>query len=591
MCGIVGCVGKLDVRDYLMQGLRVLDYRGYDSAGVAFIENEKIEVFKSLGSVDILDKKTKKNILSNIGIGHTRWATHGVPNDINSHPHLSNSGQFVLVHNGVIENYKEIKVKLIEKGYSFISETDSEVIVNLIDYHYKKTKNVLETLEHASKILRGSYAISLLYKDEPNTLYFYKKQSPLMIGLCEKASLLASDATPMIKMTKRFIDLKDDQYGYLKAGEAHVFQNKKEVEPEVSTKDPELLIRDLKGYPHFMLKEIDEIDAVINRLIDLYARDGCYCFDPKLIEDLKNADDIVFIACGTSYHASLVGAKYFENIGKHAYVHVASEFGYYPKKNGENTVYVLLSQSGETADSIRCQKYLNEQHKKILVITNTRGSTLERNATYPLALDAGVEISVASTKVYSAMVTVLVLLAGAVVNQPDAVKQLRDVARSIMTIKARKDEFKNVALKIKNATSLFYLGRGYDYITALEASLKLKETSYIHSEAFPGGEIKHGPIALITEKTPVIIFISDPITADAMRNNAKEIESRGAKVYIVSSENLKQEGDAIVVDDSSAYLSPLIKSVVAFYLAYFVSSAKGLDVDKPRNLAKAVTVE
>lgn len=591
MCGIVGCVGKLDVRDYLMQGLRVLDYRGYDSAGVAFIENEKIEVFKSLGSVDILDKKTKKNILSNIGIGHTRWATHGVPNDINSHPHLSNSGQFVLVHNGVIENYKEIKVKLIEKGYSFISETDSEVIVNLIDYHYKKTKNVLETLEHASKILRGSYAISLLYKDEPNTLYFYKKQSPLMIGLCEKASLLASDATPMIKMTKRFIDLKDDQYGYLEAGEAHVFQNKKEIEPEVSTKDPELLIRDLKGYPHFMLKEIDEIDAVINRLIDLYARDGCYCFDPKLIEDLKNADDIVFIACGTSYHASLVGAKYFENIGKHAYVHVASEFGYYPKKNGENTVYVLLSQSGETADSIRCQKYLNEQHKKILVITNTRGSTLERNATYPLALDAGVEISVASTKVYSAMVTVLVLLAGAVVNQPDAVKQLRDVARSIMTIKARKDEFKNVALKIKNATSLFYLGRGYDYITALEASLKLKETSYIHSEAFPGGEIKHGPIALITEKTPVIIFISDPITADAMRNNAKEIESRGAKVYIVSSENLKQEGDAIVVDDSSAYLSPLIKSVVAFYLAYFVSSAKGLDVDKPRNLAKAVTVE
>ena len=296
MCGIVGCVGKLDVRDYLMQGLRVLDYRGYDSAGVAFIENEKIEVFKSLGSVDNLDKKTKKNILSNIGIGHTRWATHGVPNDINSHPHLSNSGQFVLVHNGVIENYKEIKVKLIEKGYSFISETDSEVIVNLIDYHYKKTKNVLETLEHASKILRGSYAISLLYKDEPNTLYFYKKQSPLMIGLCEKASLLASDATPMIKMTKRFIDLKDDQYGYLKAGEAHVFQNKKEIEPEVSTKDPELLIRDLKGYPHFMLKEIDEIDAVINRLIDLYARDGCYCFDPKLIEDLKNADDIVFIA-------------------------------------------------------------------------------------------------------------------------------------------------------------------------------------------------------------------------------------------------------------------------------------------------------
>lgn len=591
MCGIVGCVGKLDVRDYLMQGLRVLDYRGYDSAGVAFIENEKIEVFKSLGSVDNLDKKTKKNILSNIGIGHTRWATHGVPNDINSHPHLSNSGQFVLVHNGVIENYKEIKVKLIEKGYSFISETDSEVIVNLIDYHYKKTKNVLETLEHASKILRGSYAISLLSKDEPNTLYFYKKQSPLMIGLCEKASLLASDATPMIKMTKRFIDLKDDQYGYLKAGEAHVFQNKKEIEPEVSTKDPELLIRDLKGYPHFMLKEIDEIDAVINRLIDLYARDGCYCFDPKLIEDLKNADDIVFIACGTSYHASLVGAKYFENIGKHAYVHVASEFGYYPKKNGENTVYVLLSQSGETADSIRCQKYLNEQHKKILVITNTRGSTLERNATYPLALDAGVEISVASTKVYSAMVTILVLLAGAVVNQPDAVKQLRDVARSIMTIKARKDEFKNVALKIKNATSLFYLGRGYDYITALEASLKLKETSYIHSEAFPGGEIKHGPIALITEKTPVIIFISDPITADAMRNNAKEIESRGAKVYIVSSENLKQEGDAIVVDDSSAYLSPLIKSVVAFYLAYFVSSAKGLDVDKPRNLAKAVTVE
>lgn len=347
----------------------------------------------------------------------------------------------------------------------------------------------------------------------------------------------------------------------------------------------------LNGYPHFMLKEIEEIDVVIDKLIDLYAKDGHYHFDQALIEDLKNAEDIVFVACGTSYHASLVGARYFENIGKNTQVHIASEFGYYPRKSSDKSVYILLSQSGETADSLRCQRYLKEHNKKVLVVTNTRGSTLDKEATHTILLEAGPEISIASTKVFSSMVASLALLVGALVDDPKTINDLQDAARKIKALKSRKEEFKNVALKIKGANDLFYLGRGYDYITALESSLKLKETSYVHSEAFPGGEIRHGPIALVTEETPVIIFISDPISAEAMRSSAKEIKDRGVNVYVISSDSLKQKGDAIVIDDSPVYLSPLMKSVVAFYLAYFVSSAKGLDVDKPRNLSKAVTNE
>ncbi len=591
MCGIVGCVGKLNVRGYLINGLHDLDYRGYDSAGVAFVEDREIKIFKFRGSVDNLDNKTPKNIISNIGIGHTRWATHGEPNDVNSHPHLSNSGKFSLVHNGVIENYKEIKRKLSEQKFYFVSETDSEVIVNLIDFYFKETNDVLKALALASKELHGSYAIALVYQDDPTKLYFFKNKSPLLIGVCDGSSLLASDAAPMIKLTKKFIDLDDGQYGYVTKDEQHIFMNGKEIKPEFSTKEADLLVKDLKGYPHYMLKEIDEIDTVIKRLIDNYFDANRFVFDPKLIEAIDNADTIVFIACGTSYHASLIGARYFENIGKNAQVYIASEFGYYPKKSDKKTFYIMLSQSGETADLIRCHKILKLENKDVLVITNTKGSSLERNATYSLLLYAGLEVAVASTKAYAAMVALLAILTAAIVDNKELIDDLKDVIKSIQILKERKEEVRQIALKVKDSTDLFYLGRGFDYDLSMEASLKLKEVSYIHSESFPGGELKHGPIALISKNTPVVVFISDKITAEAMRGNIKEVESRGAMVFTVVSESLKKPEDTISVPDSKVCLSPLVKSVIGFYLAYYVASEKGLNVDKPRNLAKSVTVE
>jgi glucosamine--fructose-6-phosphate aminotransferase (isomerizing) len=593
MCGIVGCVGKIDVRDYLLKGLHSLDYRGYDSAGVAFIEDEEIAIFKCRGSVDKLDEKVKYDVKSNIGIGHTRWATHGIPNDINSHPHLSNDGKFSLVHNGVIENYKEIKKRLICEGFTFASETDSEVVVNLVEYCFNKTKDVLKALDMISEELKGSYALAILYAGEPDKLYFYKNQSPLLLGVAKGVSLLASDPVPMIEYTNKFIDLDDGQYGYLKSNEHHVYKDGKEIETKLSEKKIDLLTKDKKGYAHYMLKEIDEIDEVIQHLMDNYFDGNVYKFDPDLLAALKAADTIVFIACGTSYHASLVGSVYFEKIGKNSQVYIASEFGYYPKTRNRNVFYIMLSQSGETADLVRCMNLLKADNRDVLVITNTMGSTLQRMAKYSLYLYAGLEVSVASTKAYSAMVSILALLTSAMGDTTNTIDDLIKVKEIVTSLKTdnMKNAVHNIALEVKDFHDLYFLGRGYDYYLALEASLKLKEISYIHSEAFPGGELKHGPIALISQDVPVVVFISDKDTAEPIRGNIKEVESRGAKVYTVVSESLKEDGDTFVVPDSAKYLSPLVKSVIGFYLAYYVSLERGLEVDKPRNLAKAVTVE
>lgn len=590
MCGIVGCIGKIDVRDYLMEGLYALDYRGNDSAGIAFIENEKIEVSKYHGPIANLDSNTKRNLETNIGIGHTRWATHGVPNDLNAHPHLSNSKQFALAHNGSIENYKEFKNKLIGHGFSFLSETDSEVIVNLIEFYYRETPDILKVLNRIEKEMHGSYAIALLNNNEPNKIFFLKKQSPLIVGICEGVTLLASDAAPMIKKTGKFIDLEDGQYGYIEENGYQIFKNNQKSEAVFSKKEAELLTRNLDGYPHFMLKEIEEITKALMRLVGNYYVDNHYQFDLELLKEIAEAETIVFVACGTSYHASLVGARYFESIGKNAHVYIASEFAYYPKKSNQKTFYIMLSQSGETADLVKCQKLLQCEGKDILVITNTKGSILERNAKYSLLLYAGLEVAVASTKAYASMVALLALLIGGLKQNPQIVKDLKRCMEIISHLNEQKEETHQLALKIKDASSLFYLGRGYDYDLALEASLKLKEATYIHSEAFPGGELKHGPIALITDDIPVIIFISDPHTAEVMRSNAKEVESRGAKVFVISSENLKDPDDAIVVADCPIYLAPLVKCTIGFYIAYYVALEKGLNVDKPRNLAKAVTV-
>ena len=591
MCGIVGCAGLKDPRKFIIDGLKTLDYRGYDSAGLAFLTNS-ISIYKEVGTVDKLDSIVPHDIFANVAIGHTRWATHGVPTKKNSHPHLSYLEQFALVHNGIIENYLEIKKDLIDKGISFKSDTDSEVILNLIEYYYQNYQDVLTAINQVMHVIKGSYAINLIHKGEER-IYVMKNASPLLIGYKEGFTLSSSDASPMIEYTDQFIELDDLEYGYIDKSNYVLFDiNGKKVDKSLTTKDATLIRHSLNGYEHYMIKEIEEIEPIIKRFESTYIKDNEYLFNKEMINKLKESDHIIFLGCGTSYHASLVGGRYFEECGTPTATYIASEWAFHPMFPGKKPFIILLSQSGETADVIHCLKIIEERHYESLIITNSKGSSLERRCTYSLLLNAGVEVSVASTKAYVAQVTALLLLVDAVF--PGFMKKdaLNKACQSIADIRiSHKSHVKMIAEEIKESKDLFYLGRGYDYYLSLEASLKLKEISYIHSEAIAGGELKHGPIALIEKGTPVIVFITDKETASSMRGNVEEVKSRGAKVYIVSTKGLAKSNDTIVIDDFDSYLSCIIVSSIAFYLAYFVSKLKGYNVDKPRNLAKSVTVE
>ena len=592
MCGIVGSIGLRRPREYVGNGLKMLDYRGYDSAGVAYFDNG-IKIYKDVGSVEHLLGIVPKNIKTNIMIGHTRWATHGAPNKNNTHPHISFHKKICLVHNGVIENYKELKSFLLEKGYGFYGETDSEVVANLVDYYYLETKDVKKAIEKVISLLKGSYAICLFDSDSENDLYIFKKGSPLVVGLGKGFKMVASDASPMVEYTTDFLELSDLEYGIINKDKVTIYdKDGNEVTKETIHKDIELISHDLKGYPHYMLKEIEEIPQTVNRIIDNYFQNDEFQFDNDLLNDLNESDHIIFIGCGTSYHAGLVGGRYFEKYDKSASRFIASEWAFHPTFPGQKPFIILISQSGETADLIHCLKIIKEHNLKNLIITNTGGSTLDRNCDYSILLHSGIEVSVASTKAYVAQVALFAMLAAALQNDKQVVKDLKQSIDVINDIQGNfKPIIKSVAEEIKDKKNIFYLGRSFDYFLSLEASLKLKEISYIHSEAVPGGELKHGPIALIEEGLPVIVFITDPETAPSMRGNIEEVKSRGAKVYVIATEALAKEGDTIVVKNYAFYLSSVAISSIAFYLAYYVSLAKGLNVDKPRNLAKSVTVE
>ena len=592
MCGIVGAVGFISPKEYVFKGLKMLDYRGYDSAGVAYFDNG-IEIYKDVGSVEHLLSIVPEKIETNIMIGHTRWATHGAPTKLNTHPHLSFRKKICLVHNGVIENYKELKSFLREKGYSFYGETDTEVVANLIEYYYLQSGDILETIKLVKSLLKGSYAITFFTNDDNNTLYVLKKASPLVIGLGHNFNLVASDASPMIEYTNEFIELDDGEFGYLNNKDVAIFNKKgQEIQKETISKDVELISHDLKGYPHYMLKEIEEIPQTVKRLISYYYQKGKFQFDEKLVQLLKESDHIIFIGCGTSYHASLVGGRYLEKYNKSVSRFIASEWAFHPTYPGKNPFIIMISQSGETADLIHCLKIIKEHNLNNLIITNTGGSTLDRNCMFSLLLHSGVEVSVASTKAYVAQVTLLAMLAASLTKDKSVIDDLK---QSLDVVYDIQDHYKPLIMKIadelKDKKNIFYLGRSYDYFLSLEASLKLKEISYIHSEAIPGGELKHGPIALIEKGLPVIVFITDPDTASSMRGNIEEVKSRGARVYTISTKKLSRPEDAIMVEDYAYYLSSVAISSIAFYLAYFVALAKGLNVDKPRNLAKSVTVE
>lgn len=592
MCGIVGAVGFISPKEYVFKGLKMLDYRGYDSAGVAFFNNG-IQIYKDVGSVEHLLSIVPETIDTNIMIGHTRWATHGAPTKHNTHPHLSFHKKICLVHNGVIENYKELKSFLLEKHYSFYGETDTEIIANLIEYYYLEKGDIIETIKIVMTLIKGSYAFTFFTSEDANTLYVIKKASPLVIGLGQGFNLVASDASPMIEHTNEFIELDDLEFGVVRKDKVVIYnKNGQEIKKDAIAKDVELISHDLKGYPHYMIKEIEEIPQTVKRLISTYYQKGKYQFDPELIKDLKESDHIIFIACGTSYHAGLVGGRYFEKYDKSASRFIASEWAFHPTYPGKKPFIIMISQSGETADLIHCLKIIKEHNLKNLIITNTGGSTLDRNCMYSLLLHSGVEVSVASTKAYVAQVTLLAMLAASLNKDASLINDLRESLDVVYDIQ---DHYKPLIMKvadeIKDQKSLFYLGRSFDYFLSLEASLKLKEISYIHSEAIPGGELKHGPIALIEKGVPVIVFITDPETAASMRGNIEEVKSRGAKVYTIATKSLSRPEDTIMVEDYAYYLSSVAVSSIAFYLAYYVALAKGLNVDKPRNLAKSVTVE
>ena len=592
MCGIVGAVGFISPKEYVFKGLKMLDYRGYDSAGVAYFDNG-IQIYKDVGSVEHLLSIAPEKIDSNIMIGHTRWATHGAPTKLNTHPHLSFHGKICLVHNGVIENFKELRNFLRNEGYSFYGETDTEIIANLLEFYYIQKGDIVESIKTIMTLVKGSYAFTFFTSDDANTLYVIKKASPLVVGLGDGFNLVASDASPMIEYTNKFIELDDLEFGIVRKDKIAIFdKNGERVMKDTISKDVELISHDLKGYPHYMIKEIEEIPQTVKRLISTYYKNGKYQFDPRLIKDLDESDHIIFIACGTSYHAGLVGGRYFEKYDKSASRFIASEWAFHPTYPGKKPFIIMISQSGETADLIHCLKIIKEHNLKNLIITNTGGSTLDRNSMYSLLLYSGIEVSVASTKAYVAQVTLLAMLAAALGKDTKLIDDLTDSLDVIYDIQ---DHYKPLIMKvadeIKDKKNLFYLGRSFDYFLSLEASLKLKEISYIHSEAIPGGELKHGPIALIEKGIPVIVFITDPDTAPSMRGNIEEVKSRGAKVYTIATKSLSRPEDTIMVEDYAYYLSSVAVSSIAFYLAYYVALAKGLNVDKPRNLAKSVTVE
>lgn len=595
MCGIVGSVGEASLRKFIIEGLKSLEYRGYDSSGVAFLTQGQIQQFRIPGRIDDLHKEIPLHQTGQLGIGHTRWATHGEPNLNNTHPHHSNKGTFYLVHNGVIDNYRFIKKKLENKGFVFYSDTDTEVIANLLEHYFLTTaeKNPLLAIKKTLEDLEGSYALAIIYTGDDSKVYFAKLHSPLVIGKGSKTHYLASDYLPMLQYAKDFLILTDYQYGYISQTEVvlkHLDPNEEKplVFHQTDIKSEDI---GLHGYPHYMLKEIEEAPEVIKRLIDNYSDGNRFTFDEQLIKKIQAADQIIFLACGTSYHAALIGRRYFEAIGKASRVYIASEFAYYPEIKGNQPLFIVISQSGETADLIRSVKLISEQGNTILTITNTKGSALDRVADFTLLLYAGIEIAVASTKAYIAQVALLALVQASLVGNTAILTDFTSVMRAMKSVIDSKKDIEKMALEIKDAPNAFFLGRGYDYDLALEASLKLKEITYIHSEGLPGGELKHGPIALIKKDVPVIVFISDPTSGSALRSNVQEVLARGAKTYIISNLALAKEDDQFVTGDTKVYLSPLIKVLVAQYLSYYVALHLGNDIDKPRNLAKSVTVE
>ena len=603
MCGIVGVVGKA-ARNIILNGLTNLEYRGYDSAGIYLNDLKGHEYLtKAVGRISNLKEKMTPDEDGLVGIGHTRWATHGKPTVDNAHPHFDETKRFYLVHNGVIENYTELKDKYLQ-GVKFHSDTDTEVIVQLIS-KIARDKNLdgFTAFKEALKLVRGSYAFLLVDDQEPDHVFIAKNKSPMMLGLGDGFNIIAWDAISVLDQTKTFVSLEDGDVGDI-TKDSYTIETidgeKVERKPKVLNIDPNAASKGT--YEHYMLKEIDEQPGVMRHISQTYLDDvGNPKVDSKIVDAVSKADRLYIFAAGTSYHAGLVGKALFEHYtGIPTEVGYASEAGYHFPMMSKNPFFIFLTQSGETADSRVVLKETNKRGIPSLTMTNVEGSTLSREATYTMLLGAGPEIAVASTKAYTAQVAVQAVLAKAL-GEKLGVKEAQEwnlhhdlaiAAEGIQQLVDGKEKLKEIAdkylIKSRNA---FYIGRGIDHAVALEAALKLKEVSYIQTEGFAAAELKHGTISLIENGTPVIALINDPVTAELTRGNIQEVVSRGANIVTIVSKEFANSSDDIVLPEINYYMSALLTVIPTQLLAYYASRDKGLDVDKPRNLAKSVTVE
>ena len=605
MCGIVGYIGRnKKAKDVVIRGLERLEYRGYDSAGIAFANNNEVIIQKEKGRIANLKDEVNFDDKVNLAIGHTRWATHGVPSKENAHPHKC--GKMTIVHNGIIENYIELREYLIEMGYTFKSETDTEVACALLDYLYSIYNDINLSIKEFQKKAKGAYAIGIICEDDLESLYAIKKNSPLIIGTNSDENYIASDVPAILDFTNKYIVLEDGEFAKITSDDITIYnKNNKEIKKEIKEFEGSAEDIDKNGYDHYMLKEINEQPEVTKKMINEYidSENNDVISD---MPDLSKYKNITIVACGSAMHAGLIGKSLIEEYGNiPVNVEIASEFRYKKLFIDKDTLVIAVSQSGETADTLEAVKIANEKGCDTLGIVNVNGSSIARSTSKVLYTKAGPEIAVATTKAYSAQVTLLSFLAYSLAKNSKIKDKLNEI-NSFLTdlnrlpilmkeILDNKDEYKNIADNIYKNDDIFFIGRSVDYALCMEGSLKLKEISYIHSEAYAAGELKHGTISLIDNGTPVIGIVTDKTISDKTISNIKEVKSRGANVIYLTTDKLSKNGDffdtRITIPETNPLLQPLLTILPLQLISYYVAKNKECDIDKPKNLAKSVTVE
>ena len=612
MCGIVGYVGSEQAAPILLKGLEKLEYRGYDSAGIAVFNEAtgKTEIVKAKGRLKILSEKTDGGaaVPGTCGIGHTRWATHGEPSETNAHPHCTDDRSIIMVHNGIIENYQEIKEKLLKSGYSFYSQTDTEIAVKLVDYYYKKTGTPLEALTRSMLRIRGSYALGVMFQDYPGKLFAARKDSPLIIGKSEKGSLIASDVPAILDRTRNVYYIDNLEIAEMSPDEIHFYNiDREEIQKDMTEIKWDAESAEKDGYEHFMLKEIHEQPKAVQDTVGAYVKDGKIDLAETGLDDevLKDLERIYIVACGSAYHVGMVGKYVLEDLADvPVEVDLASEFRYRNPKLVENSIVVVVSQSGETADSLAALRLAKDRGIPVLGIVNVVGSSIARESDYILYTYAGPEISVATTKAYSTQLIAVYLLAietakvkGLIDDSrySELIAELKRLPEKIQKALDDKERIQWFASKYANAKDIFFIGRGIDYAISMEGSLKMKEISYIHSEAYAAGELKHGTISLIEDGILVVGVATQQALFEKTVSNMVEVKSRGAYLMgltLYGNYSIEDTADfSVYVPKTEQYFTTSLAIIPLQLMGYYVSVAKGLDVDKPRNLAKSVTVE